>query len=117
MPQNMKKFILSIVFISCFVSISAQENDKTINTFKKDNSTVEVATIKLKTLDISANDIFTDNKKVCYGETSKTAFYEVLISQNGFNINLKNSSDLVIKNTEEIISKKRDEVLYSEKED
>lgn len=113
----MKKFILSIVFISCFVSISAQENGKTINTTKENNANVEVVPTKLKTLDISANDILTDNKKVCYGETSKTAFYEVLISKNGFNIDLKNSSDLVIKNTEEIISKKRDEVLYSEKED
>lgn len=113
----MKKLILSIVFISCFVSISAQENDKTINPSKKDNSTVEVVSTNLRTLNISANDILTDNKKVCYGETSKTAFYEVLISKNGFNIDLKNSSDLVIKNTEEIISKKKDEVLYSEKEE
>ncbi|WP_405208252.1 hypothetical protein [Aquimarina sp. LLG6339-5] len=114
----MKKFLLSIVFISLSITASAQE----INTEKniEENTTSKELPlisnhISLSTINTTAKTTKLDN--VCYGETSKVAFYEVLISKNGFDINLKDSTDLVIKNTEEIISKKIEETLYSEEEE
>ncbi|MBW1294613.1 hypothetical protein [Aquimarina litoralis] len=113
----MKKFILSVVFICFFGAIYAQETTSNSIHEKQNNSSAEVVSKNTKNLQSNTSNRLINEAKVCYSETSKTAFYEVLISNNGFNIDLKNSTDLVIKNTEEIISKKRDEVLYSEKDE
>ncbi len=115
----MKKFLLSIVFISFSIVLSAQEvnTEKNIdeNTTSKELPSISNK-ISLSTINnTTAKTTKLDN--ICYGETSKVAFYEVLISKNGFDINLKDSTDLVIKNTEEIISKKIEETLYSEEEE
>ncbi|WP_378181913.1 hypothetical protein [Aquimarina sp. SS2-1] len=109
----MKNFLLSIVFISVSLISTAQEVDITS---KDNNSKKEVFAKNITVLKSCLKNSINDSDKICYGETSKVAFYEVLIAKNGFNIELKNSKDLVIKNTEEIISKKRDEVLYSEED-
>ncbi|SEL18030.1 hypothetical protein SAMN04487910_1950 [Aquimarina amphilecti] len=114
----MKKFLLSIVFISFSIAISAQESNSN-KKIEENTITKELPSIN-SDVSIQTNNTTKETKnldKVCYGETSKVAFYEVLISKNGFDINLKNSTDLVIKNTEEIISRKIEEVLYSEEEE
>ena len=109
----MKNLLLNLVFISCSVAINAQETDITSNNNQtKENVSATKSVTSLPNTKSNALQI----DKVCYSETSKVAFFEVLIANNGFKIDLKNSTDLVIKNTEEIISKKRDEILYSEED-
>ncbi|WP_299432278.1 hypothetical protein [uncultured Aquimarina sp.] len=109
----MKNLLLSLIFISFSIAMNAQETDITSNNNQtKENVAITKSAISLS--NTKSNTVHID--KVCYSETSKVAFYEVLIAKNGFKINLKNSTDLVIKNTEEIISKKRDEILYSEED-
>lgn len=113
----MKNILLILIFVSCSAAVNAQE----IATISNNNTTEEnVSTNKTLSKEssslISNPDTIMDINKVCYGETSKVAFYEVLIAKNGFKINLKDSKDLVIRNTEEIISKKIEEILYSEED-
>ncbi|MFD2564134.1 hypothetical protein [Aquimarina rubra] len=109
----MKNLLLCLIFISSSIAIKAQEvvinsniSDQKESVSKKTNS---LSKSPIKYID-------TDSNHICYGETSKVAFYEVLIAKNGFNIELKDSKALVIRNTEEIISKKREEILYSEED-
>jgi len=117
----MKKFLLSFIFIFCSVVISAQETEKstTEDLTKESISNADNTSIKTKvtTPIFNKENQTTSIDKVCYGEISKVAFYEALLSKNGFKVTLKNSNDLVIKSTEEIISRKRDEILYSEEEE
>ncbi|WP_299255939.1 hypothetical protein [uncultured Aquimarina sp.] len=114
----MKNILLSLIFISCSTAINAQKTTTIANdNIKEENvSTSKTASNGSSSFISTPENTITDVNKVCYGETSKVAFYEVLIAKNGFKINLKNSKDLVIRNTEEIISKKREEILYSEKD-
>ncbi|AXT51375.1 hypothetical protein D1818_11235 [Aquimarina sp. BL5] len=114
----MKNLLLIFIFVSCSAAVNAQEIATISN-----NSTTEENVSTNKTLSKESSSLISnpentimDINKVCYGETSKVAFYEVLIAKNGFKINLKDSKDLVIRNTEEIISKKIEEILYSEED-
>ncbi|WP_299219708.1 hypothetical protein [uncultured Aquimarina sp.] len=114
----MKNLLLGLIFISCSAAINAQEtaiipND---NTTEENVSTSETLSNESSSFVSTPENTITGINKVCYGETSKVAFYEVLIAKNGFKINLKDSKDLVIRNTEEIISKKIEEILYSEED-
>lgn len=101
--------MFTFVLLLSIVGLTAQE--KTIvdsgNTankvITKDDSTI----LDKKTVSID---------KVCYSEGSKVAFYEALICQNGFDIQLKESDALVIKSTEEIIAKTKDQILYTEED-
>ncbi|MDH7445321.1 hypothetical protein [Aquimarina sp. 2201CG14-23] len=115
----MKNLLLSFIFISFSLAMNAQENETSII----DNQVEESITENNDFLEKPASEtvINTDNQtvkldKICYSEVSKVAFYEALLSQNDFKINLKNSTDLAIKNTEEIITRKIDEILYSEED-
>ncbi|MHA7056040.1 hypothetical protein ACWGOQ_0002385 [Aquimarina sp. M1] len=108
----MRKLLLSFVFISGSLAISAQE---TVTNNDQGDIIENVSTISDNNAKSSSKNRVADNNGICYGETSKVAFYEVLIAENRFKIELKDSKRLVIRNTEEIISKKRAEKLYSER--
>ncbi len=119
MPQNMKSIVFSFSFVLISLVVQAQQikpatlTHTTENIVITNDDTTILATIAdAKT--VQNTSVAMD--KVCYGELSKIAFYETLISQNNLNIHLKNSTDLAIKSTEEIISKKRNQVLYTESE-
>ncbi|WP_299244046.1 hypothetical protein [uncultured Aquimarina sp.] len=112
----MKNLLLSLIFILCSVAVSAQET-VTISDNSEGNVSINGTISNESSSSVSTTEnMILDINKVCYGETSKVAFYEVLIAKNGFKINLKDSKDLVIRNTEEIISKKIEEILYSEED-
>jgi len=100
----MKNLILILPFLFTFFSY-AQE----INTTETNSKTVtEISpnkTIKKGSLDT-----------ICYGETSKVAFFEMLIEQNGFDIKLKNSKKVAIKDVKDFIIANKNQILYS-KED
>ncbi len=114
----MKSLLICLSFTLFSFAITAQESteiaiatteteknvsdDTTNNIVKPSSNTKSISQIK--------------NDKVCYGEISKITYYEALISQYNFDIDLKDSADIVIKNTEDIISNKRDQVLYSEED-
>lgn len=111
----MKNLLVSFIFILISAAGMAQESKSTTtnNNSQENVSKKEVASIKLSS-HVASN--LKQNQIVCYSETSKVAFYEALISQNGFNIDLKDSNDFVIGNAEEVISKKTDELQYTEEE-
>ncbi|OED37768.1 hypothetical protein AB832_04910 [Flavobacteriaceae bacterium (ex Bugula neritina AB1)] len=114
----MKSLLICFSFILFSAAITAQESIEnpiaTTQTEKNisDNSTSTIVT-PLSNVEITPQ---IEDDKVCYGEISKITYYEALISQNEFDIDLKDSADIVIKNTEDIISNKRDQVLYSEED-
>ncbi|MDY8136656.1 hypothetical protein [Aquimarina sp. 2201CG5-10] len=113
----MKNIILGFIFLFSVVAVNAQETKTTDANKPSEKATVtenkDVAIISLIATE-TANTPLVD--KVCYSEVSKVTFYEALISQNGFDIQLKESNNLAIKSTEEIISKSKDQILYSEEE-
>ncbi len=114
----MKNLLLCLSFIFICSASYAQETEiaSSENSNRETTTIIKSLATKSALATFLKKDIAIDIDKVCYGETSKVAFFEALISKNGFKINLKNSNDLAIKNTEEIISKKRDEILYSEED-
>ncbi|KAA1245887.1 hypothetical protein [Aquimarina sp. RZ0] len=110
----MKKLLLNCIFVLSSVVIVAQEirSTSTGDTLVNENVYQQTKFSKTPTL-ITEENTSIKVDKICYGEISKVTYYEALISQNGFDINLKNSSDLVIKNTEAILSNKKDMIRYS----
>lgn len=109
MSRNMKNLLFTSVLLLSIIGLTAQEK----TTVDSDNITNKVIT-KDDSIILGKKTVSID--KVCYGEASKVAFYEALICQNGFDIQLKESDALVIKSTEEIISKTKDQILYTEED-
>lgn len=113
----MKKLLCFLVLLSSAIAIQAQEI-KTSHT--NNNQPKEITTSKensAQVLSTIATDPKSDLDKINYSETSKIAFYETLISKNGFDIQLENSiKKMVIRNTEQIINRKQKQILYSEEE-
>jgi len=110
----MKSLLFSLSFILISLAVNAQETKSTINSKQTEKNNAEQTENSLLNALVENEKENITIDKVCYGEISKVAYYEALISENGFKINLKNSTDLAIKSTEEIITKKIDQVLYSE---
>lgn len=113
----MKNLIVSTIFILFTAIVSAQQSsNNTENSKQQTTTTVENTDKKDNRIESAVKENALDADNICYSETSKVAFYEVLINQNGFDINLKESRDLAIKNTEEIIAKNKNQILYSEED-
>ncbi len=91
--------------------INAQET-KTIA--ENINNTNEVVKSYSDSAIHALNSILLEEDTVCYSEISKVTFYEALIRQNNFDINLKESDNIALKNTEDIIKNNKDRVSYSE---
>ncbi len=104
----MKTTILSFIFLFLTIGVNAQETEATDIAIL----TVEETTNAVTT-DVNNNSL---EKDMCYGEISKTAFYEALIRQNGFDIQLKDSNDTLItlRNTEDIINSNKERISYSD---
>lgn len=112
----MKTLIISFIFLFFTAAINAQQSSSNTVTDQKEQSISDVKKIDLLGAKASVTHNAAEAENICYSETSKVAFFEVLINQNGFDIQLKESNDLVIKNTEEIINKNKDQILYSEED-
>ncbi|RZS98815.1 hypothetical protein [Aquimarina brevivitae] len=88
-----------------------------LNIFAQDNE-IQTQNVQETTTNYKATKKcvkFNAEEKACFAEKSKLSFYESLISENGFNIHLKDSDRLAIRKTREIIEKKRNQTLYTEK--
>jgi len=114
----MKNLLFFAILFFGLMLINPQETHSIQNS---NTTTQHIASKKEESSQLSLSEPIkrlttTDAKKVCYAETSKVAFYEVLIANNGFKIDLKDSKE-AYRNTEEIIYKNREEVLYSEKDE
>ncbi|MCK8522389.1 hypothetical protein M0D21_12465 [Aquimarina sp. D1M17] len=104
MKTTLSLFIF--LFLST-VAITAQEaNTTSLNNKDQKDKTVTEA---------KENE---DERAVCYSEISKVTFYEALIRQNNFDIQLKDSKDynanLVLKNTEDIIKNNQERISYTD---
>ncbi len=115
----MKTILFLFVFFTLTTSGKAQET-KTIDTKNESKSIVvkktnHTTSIKNSIASISDNS-FEEN--ICYAEISKVTFYQALIKQNGFNINIKDNENedvvgFALKSTEEIITNNKERISYS----
>lgn len=109
----MKTTISFILFLFLIAGVTAQEI-KTIN--NNDNASVDNH-ISLSEKVSKTDDNILFEEDVCHAELSKITFYEALIRQNGFKINLEKNKVTAIatlKNTEDIITNNKERISYSE---
>lgn len=111
----MKTIIVSFVFLFFTITISAQQSSNNTPDSKEQTTIIKKKTDRI-TSAVNDAQLTVDSENICYSESSKVAFFEALINQNGFDLHLKESNDLAIKNTEEIITKSKDQILYSEED-
>ncbi len=111
--QNMKTVISFFIFSFLITGVYAQEVAATTDYDTK----TEKATAY--NIDISSSEVVHVTNSaveddICYSEISKVTFYEALIRQNNFNIDLKESNNIALKNTEDIIKNNKERVSYSD---
>lgn len=110
----MKTTILLFALLFTITAVSAQETNTTVNTDDK-NKQISTSQVDNSTETLEASElIYSLQNMTCYSEISKVTFYEALIRQNNFDIELKDSEKLVLKNTEDIINNRKDRISYSD---
>ncbi|WP_271767390.1 hypothetical protein [Aquimarina algiphila] len=106
----MKTTISCILFLFLIAGVTAQEIKTTNNNDKASVNNDISSSDKDSESDVNV----TLEEDVCHAELSKVAFYEALIRQNGFDINLKKNNIIALKNTEDIIANNKERISYSE---
>lgn len=110
----MKTVISFFIFSFFIIGANAQETTSKIDHPKK----AEIIQHSKKDLSTSQSlpevNITATEEDICYGEISKVTFYEALIRQNNFDIDLKESDNIALKNTEDIIKNRKNRISYTE---
>ncbi len=106
----MKTTISCFLFLFLITGVTAQEI-KIKDTRDKIDTNIDIS-LSQENLKSGSNISFEED--VCYAELSKTAFYEALIRQNKFKIDLKKNNTIALKNTEDIIANSKKRISYSE---
>ncbi|GAA4274004.1 hypothetical protein U6A24_01320 [Aquimarina gracilis] len=109
----MKTIVSFFIFSFLTIGVHAQEtitttehNNKTENTLVSEKNTTTSETLQMSSTAMEED--------ICYSEISKVTFYEALIRQNNFDIELKESNNIALKNTEDIIKRNRNRVSYTD---
>ncbi len=107
----MKTIISFFIFSFLIIGINAQE----ITNKADHNKNEENAISSDKDITSNSQETYTAAEKdICYSEISKVTFYEALIRQNNFDIELKESDNIALKNTEDIIKRNKNRISYSD---
>ncbi len=106
----MKTTFSLLIFLFLIAGVNAQEAVST----KKSNDTNEMTVVEETNKSTSLSQDITIEEDMCYAELSKITFYEALIRQNGFEIELKEETAISLKNTEDIITNNKQRISYSD---
>ena len=113
----MKTTLSLLLFLFVVTGMNAQENASTTPAKETTNEIIKDIAKNEDAVNarVSAKQNASDDM-ACYGEISKVTFYEALIIQNNFDIQLKDSNNhkLVLRNTEDIITNSKERISYTD---
>ncbi len=110
----MKSTISCFVFLFLVAGISAQEIKTTTPNDSKNNEIAEVVKTDkgISSFEALQQKNTLEDDAVCYSEISKVTFYEALLHENNFDIQLKDSH-IALRNTEDIITNNKERISYT----